>query len=77
MGVNEVRIELRNNTIERKAIMESATQDLSEYSRNTAVLDPGEIIVSSIFAPFVVPIKMPLFEDLVLHNTSWPKIKVF
>lgn len=50
---------------ERKAIIASAAQDLSEDSRNIASLDPGEAIVSSVIAPFAVPIRVPLFDDLV------------
>ena len=52
-------------SIERKAIIESAAQDLSEDSRNIAALNPGEAIVSSVFAPFAVLIQVPLFDELV------------
>ena len=47
---------------ERQAIIESASQDLSADSRSIASLDKGEAIVSSNFAPFAIPIKIPLFE---------------
>ena len=50
---------------ERQAIIESASQDLSDDDRNIASLDKGEAIISSIFVPFAIPIKIPLFQDLV------------
>lgn len=62
---------------ERKAIIESAAQDLSEDSRNIASLDPGEAIISSVFAPFAVPVQVPLFDDLVRAGSRpAQKIKV-
>jgi uncharacterized protein len=48
---------------ERQAIIDSASQDLSTDSRNIASLDKGECIVSSNFAKFAIPIKVPLFDD--------------
>jgi DNA helicase HerA-like ATPase len=48
---------------ERRAIIESAAQDLSDDDRNIASLDRGEAIVSSIFTPFPIPVKIPLFDD--------------
>ncbi|UCH02929.1 MAG: ATP-binding protein [Candidatus Bathyarchaeota archaeon] len=48
---------------ERRALMDSAAQDLSDDDRNIASLDRGEAIVSSIFTKFAVPIKIPLFKD--------------
>ncbi len=50
---------------EREAIISSASQDLSEDSKNIASLDKGEAIITSIFVPFAMPIKIPLFEDVV------------
>ena len=50
---------------ERQAIIASASQDLSSDDRNIASLDRGEAIISSIFVPFAIPIKIPLFEYLV------------
>ena len=50
---------------ERRAIAESASQDLSEEDRTIASLDKGEAIVSSIFTKFAVPIYTPLFEELI------------
>jgi hypothetical protein len=50
---------------ERRAIVDSAAQDLSEEDRTIASLDKGEAIVSSIFTKFAVPIYTPLFEDIV------------
>ena len=48
---------------ERQAIIESASQDLSHDDRNIASLDIGEAIVTSNFARFAMPVKIPLFED--------------
>ncbi|MFH1849422.1 MAG: ATP-binding protein [archaeon] len=49
---------------ERQAIIESASQDLTSYSRNIASLDIGEAIISSNFAKFAVPVSIPLFNDI-------------
>jgi DNA helicase HerA-like ATPase len=66
---------------ERQAIIESASQDLSEDDRNIASLDKGEAIISSIFVPFAIPIKIPLFDDLVKRQgnpkQNQTKTKVF
>ena len=48
---------------ERQAIIESASQDLSQDNRNIASLDIGEAIITSNFAKFATPIKVPLFEE--------------
>jgi DNA helicase HerA-like ATPase len=48
---------------ERQAIIDSASQDLSSDSRAIAALDKGEAIVSSTFARFAIPLKIPLFSD--------------
>ncbi len=50
---------------ERQAVIESAAQDLSQDDRAIASLDKGEAIVTSNFAPFALPVKVPLFDDLV------------
>ena len=50
---------------ERQAIIESASQDLSEDDRNIASLDKGEAIITSNFTKFATPIKIPFFEELV------------
>jgi len=50
---------------ERQAIIESSAQDLSTEDRNIASLDIGEAIISSNFSKFALPVKIPLFEDLV------------
>ena len=65
---------------EREAIIASASQDLSEDDKNIASLDKGEAIITSIFVPFAMPIKIPLFEDIVRENSkseSVGKTKVF
>ncbi len=51
--------------LERKAIIDSAAQDLSDDSRTIASLDIGEAIVSSNFTKFAVPVQIPLFEEYV------------
>ena len=50
---------------ERQAIIESSAQDLSEDDRNIASLDKGEAIISSNFAKFATPIKIPFFDEIV------------
>ena len=57
---------------EREAIIASASQDLSEDDKNIASLDKGEAIVTSIFVPFAMPIKIPLFEDVVKAGRQDP-----
>ncbi len=55
---------------ERQAIIDSASQDLSTDSRNIASLDKGECIVSSNFAKFAIPIKVPLFDDFAKKDVQ-------
>ena len=65
---------------EREAIINSASQDLSEDDKNIASLDKGEAIITSIFVPFAMPIKIPLFEDIVREKgilSQTGKTKVF
>jgi len=50
---------------ERRAIIESASQDLSSDDRAIASLDKGEAIVTTNFTKFAVPIKVPLFSDYI------------
>ena len=50
---------------ERQAIIESAAQDLGEHDRTIASLDIGEAIVTSNFAVFALPVKIPFFDDAV------------
>ncbi len=50
--------------MERQALIESASQDLSEDDRNIAGLDRGEALITSIFVPFALPVKIPLFDDI-------------
>ncbi len=58
---------------ERQAVIESAAQDLSEDNRNIASLDKGEAIVTSNFARFATPIKIPLFSDIVMKKEAVKK----
>jgi len=53
---------------ERQAIIDSASQDLSDDNRNIASLDIGEAIITSNFAKFALPIKIPLFDELAKKN---------
>lgn len=55
---------------ERQAIIESASQDLSDDSRNIASLDKGEAIITSNFAKFALPIKIPYFKTLVVETQN-------
>ena len=50
---------------ERQAIIESASQDLSDDDRTIASLDIGEALITSNFARFVTPISIPYFEEVV------------
>jgi hypothetical protein len=60
---------------ERQAIIDSAAQDLSESDRNIASLDKGEAIITSNFTRFAMPVKVPLFKDLV-KQTVQKKLKM-
>jgi uncharacterized protein len=53
---------------ERQAVIDSASQDLSTDSRNIASLDKGEAIITSNFSRFAIPVKIPLFKDIVGKN---------
>jgi uncharacterized protein len=52
-------------SLERSAIIDSASQDLSDDNRIIASLDKGEAIVSSVFTRFAIPIYTPEFEKYV------------
>ncbi|MBI5680903.1 MAG: ATP-binding protein [Methanobacterium sp.] len=52
-------------SLERSAIIDSASQDLSDDNRIIASLDKGEAIVSSVFTRFAIPIYTPEFEKFV------------
>jgi DNA helicase HerA-like ATPase len=58
---------------ERRAIIDSAAQDLADDDRTIASLDKGEAIVTSIFTKFAVPIQIPLFDDLVNEQKASPQ----
>lgn len=55
---------------ERIAIIESASQDLSNDERTIASLDVGEALITSNFTKFVTPISIPFFEDVVKNTTT-------
>ena len=59
---------------ERAAVIASASQDLSDDDRNIASLDKGEAIISSIFVPFALPIKIPLFDEVVSDTKRDTKV---
>jgi len=58
---------------ERQAIIDSASQDLSDDGRNIASLDKGEAIITSNFSPFAVPVKVPLFDDYAVYEKKEDK----
>ncbi|MBW2974950.1 ATP-binding protein [Candidatus Woesearchaeota archaeon] len=60
---------------EREAITQSSAQDLSDDDRNIASLDKGEAIISSSFARFATPIKVPLFGDFVKKDKKEGAVK--
>ena len=65
-------------SLERSAIIDSASQDLSDDNRIIASLDKGEAIVSSVFTKFAVPIYTPEFNKFTkeyLKNFT-PKSKI-
>jgi uncharacterized protein len=53
---------------ERQAIIESASQDLSDDDRTIASLDIGEALITSNFARFVTPVSIPAFEKPLPKN---------
>lgn len=55
---------------ERQAIIESASQDLSDDNRAIASLDVGEAIITSNFAKFALPVKIQLFEEFAKQNIN-------
>lgn len=55
---------------ERHAIIESASQDLSDDNRIIASLDKGEAIISSIFTKFAIPIHIPYFKEYIKQYTN-------
>jgi DNA helicase HerA-like ATPase len=62
--------------VERSSVIQSASQDLSSDDRNIASLDKGEAIISSNFTKFAIPIKIPLFEDIVKDSQEPPRHKI-
>jgi len=60
---------------ERRAVIESACQDLSSDDQAISSLDIGEAIVSSTFTKFAVPVHFPKFDDLVKMDTKERKIE--
>jgi uncharacterized protein len=61
---------------ERQAIIESASQDLSNDSRSIASLDKGEAIITSNFTKFALPVKIPLFDKIVQDAKKTGKEKI-
>ncbi len=56
------------NKGERDAIINNASQDLSSDSKIIQTMDKGEAIISSNFTRFAIPVKFPLFEDVVKES---------
>ncbi len=50
---------------ERKALIDSAAQDLSDDYQTIGSLDKGEAIITSNFTKFAIPVRIPLFEDFI------------
>lgn len=61
-------------SIERQAIIDSASQDLSDDNRAIASLDVGEAIITSNFSKFALPVKIPLFKEFA-NKTSEKEVK--
>jgi len=63
---------------ERRALIDSAAQDLSDDYQTIGSLDKGEAIVTSTFTKFAVPIRIPLFEDFIerYNKKNQPNQKV-
>ncbi|RMF06100.1 ATP-binding protein [Candidatus Woesearchaeota archaeon] len=55
---------------ERQAIIESASQDLSSENKSIASLDVGEALITSNFARFALPVKIPPFEEFAGKSGS-------
>ena len=62
---------------ERQAIIESASQDLSNDNRTIASLDKGEAIITSNFTKFATPIKIPLFKEVAKNHQKQETLKDF
>jgi len=66
---------------ERMALIDSASQDLSDDDKNIASLNIGEAIITSVFVPFAMPVKIPLFEDVAAsaarHKRHTNSVRVF
>lgn len=61
---------------ERQAIIDAAAQDLSDDHHTIAALDKGEALITSNFTLFPVPVKIPLFEDVVKEAIEQKEKKV-
>ena len=65
---------------ERNALINSASQDLSQDHRTIASLDKGEAIITSNFTKFAIPVKFPFFdtfakEEIAQHKKKNPNVK--
>ncbi len=63
---------------ERRALIDSAAQDLSDDYQTIGSLDKGEAIITSTFTKFAIPISIPLFEDFIKEGKQKqdPKTKI-
>jgi len=57
-------------SVERRAVMDSASQDLSDEDRTIASLDKGEAIISSSFVKFAIPIQIPLIDEIIAEDNE-------
>ncbi len=61
---------------ERRALIDSAAQDLTDDYQTIGSLDKGEAIVTSTFTKFAVPISIPLFEDFIKEGGQKQESKI-
>lgn len=62
-------------SVERRAIIDSASHDLSDEDRTIASLDKGEAIISSSFVKLAIPVQIPLFDEIAAADESSPSVK--
>lgn len=60
--------------VDRDAVINSASQNISDESNEIQMLDKGEAIITSPFIDFPVPVQIFLFDDVLKNdNTDSPK----
>jgi len=65
--------------VERKTLIECASQDISTEDKMIAGLEKGEALITSIFTKFAIPITIPKFESLpeLINNKEQKKKFLF